>query len=235
MLLDILLSGASLQNAFQGLLSFLILLPLLLISLSFHEYAHGYAAFKQGDGYAKSTGRLTLNPFKHIDPIGLICMALVGFGWAKPVPIVPQNFRNGKKSMIIVASAGIIANLILAFIAIFLFDFCYYIAFSNISAGSKGAIIAYSVLRALQYLAYCNISLAVFNFLPVPPLDGYKIFRELFISKCYRFCSFVERYSNVIMILFLLFIYRTNILSLITSGLFNAINNLVDLIFIAFR
>lgn len=234
MLLDILFGGASFQDAMQGVLSFLILLPLLLISLTFHEYAHGYAAFKQGDGYAKSTGRLTLNPFKHIDPLGLICMILVGFGWAKPVPVVPQNFRNGKKSMIIVASAGIIANLILAFIATFLFDFCSYIAFSHIT-GSTATIVAFAVLQALKYLAYCNISLAVFNFLPVPPLDGYKIFRELFISKCYKFCAFVERYSNFIMIVFLLFIYQTNFLSIITSGLFNAINSIVDLIFIAFR
>lgn len=234
MLLDILFDGASFQDAMQGVLSFLILLPLLLISLTFHEYAHGYAAFKQGDGYAKSTGRLTLNPFKHIDPLGLVCMILVGFGWAKPVPVVPQNFRNGKKSMIIVASAGIIANLILAFIATFLFDFCYYIAFSYIT-GSTATIVASAVLLALRYLAYCNISLAVFNFLPVPPLDGYKIFRELFISKCYKFCAFVERYSNFIMIVFLLFIYQTNFLSIITSGLFNAINSIVDLIFIAFR
>ena len=234
MLLDILFGGASFQDAMQGVLSFLILLPLLLISLTFHEYAHGYAAFKHGDGYAKSTGRLTLNPFKHIDPLGLVCMILVGFGWAKPVPVVPQNFRNGKKSMIIVASAGIIANLILAFIATFLFDFCYYIAFSHIT-GSTATIVAFAVLQALKYLAYCNISLAVFNFLPVPPLDGYKIFRELFISKCYKFCAFVERYSNFIMIVFLLFIYQTNFLSIITSGLFNAIKSIVDLIFIAFR
>lgn len=234
MLLDILFGGASFQQAMQGLLSFLILLPLLLISLTFHEYAHGYAALKQGDGYAKSTGRLTLNPLKHIDPLGLICMILVGFGWAKPVPVVPQNFRNGKKSMIIVASAGIIANLILAFIATFLFDFCFYIAFSHIT-GSTGTIIASAVLLALRYLAYCNISLAVFNFLPVPPLDGYKIFRELFISKCYRFCAIVERFSNFIMIAFLLLIYQTNLLSLITNGLFTAIDSLVGLIFIAFR
>ncbi len=234
MLLDILFGGASFQDAMQGVLSFLILLPLLLISLTFHEYAHGYAAFKQGDGYAKSTGRLTLNPFKHIDPLGLVCMILVGFGWAKPVPVVPQNFRNGKKSMIIVASAGIIANLILAFIATFLLDFCYYIAFSHIT-GSTATIVASAVLMALRNLAFCNISLAVFNFLPVPPLDGYKIFRELFISKCYKFCAFVERYSNFIMIVFLLLIYQTNFLSIIISGLFNAIKSIVDLIFIAFR
>ena len=110
MLLDVLFS----DNVMLSLLSVLIALPALLFSLSAHEYAHGFAAYKQGDGFAKSAGRLTLNPFKHIDPIGTLMMLLVGFGWAKPVPIVPGNFRNGRKIMFIVSLAGILTNLILA-------------------------------------------------------------------------------------------------------------------------
>ncbi len=236
MLLDLLFGGGNIENVFQNLLSFLLLLPLLLISLSIHEYAHGYAAFKQGDGYAKSMGRLSFNPIKHIDPMGLLCMIFVGFGWAKPVPVVPSNFRNGRKSMIIVASAGIIANLILAFIATFLYNFVYYVVYAQLALSVVGETVVFSLITALFYLARCNITLAVFNFMPIPPLDGYNIFKEIFIGKIsYKAFADYERFSRMIMIIFLLVSYRVGIISFVSDGIFKGMNYLMDFIFIAFK
>lgn len=234
MLLD-LLSGSPMEDAMGGLLSFLILLPLLLLSLTVHEYAHGYAAYKEGDSFAKSTGRLTLNPFKHIDPLGLLCMVILGFGWAKPVPVVPQNLKNGNKSMLKVASAGIIANIILAFVSAFLYGFCNYVIFP-IATNSVFALIVWAFGMAFFYLAICNISLAVFNFLPIPPLDGYKIFKSLFGGRfSYGFFGFVERYQSIILIILLVLINRFGIIGAITESVLSGIMYLVDFIFVAFR
>ena len=128
MLLDILFSG---DDIVVSLLAFVLMVPALLFSLSAHEYGHGFAAYTQGDHYAKSIGRLTLNPLKHLDPLGTLCLFVVGFGWAKPVPVFPAAFKNGKKSMLIVAFAGIFVNLLLAIIAIFLGDFLSWMLFSR--------------------------------------------------------------------------------------------------------
>lgn len=234
MLLD-LLTGSSMGDAMRGLLSFLIVLPLLLVSLTVHEYAHGYVAYKEGDSFAKSTGRLTLNPFKHIDPLGLLCMVILGFGWAKPVPVVPQNFKNGNKSMLKVASAGIIANIIIAFISVFLYGFFDYVILSKVT-NSILYLIIWAFEMAFSYLAVCNISLAVFNFLPIPPLDGYKIFKSLFGDKfSYGFFNFVERYQSIILIILLVLINRFGIIGSVTQSILNGIVYLVDFIFVAFR
>ncbi len=226
MLLDMLLGGT--DNIWMSLLSLLVAFPVLLFSLSAHEFAHGFAAYKQGDGYAKMLGRLTLNPFKHLDPIGTLAMLLIGYGWAKPVPINPGNFKNGKKSMLIVSSAGIIANLLLAFIAVFLQNFILYII-PNIPVVS---IVLYNVFL---YLAIINLNLAVFNFIPIPPFDGYRIFKELFAGKLtYSFFLTAERYSTVICLIFILICNRTGLISVVSGALYDAINYLVHFIFIAF-
>ena len=102
------------------IISLLLSLPIVFLSLSVHETAHGYAAHKLGDPTAKSLGRLTLNPFKHIDPIGFLCMVLCGFGWAKPVPINARNFKNPKRDFAITALAGPVTNLIMAFLSSFI-------------------------------------------------------------------------------------------------------------------
>lgn len=234
MILD-LLSGNSVNEILQSTLIFLIFLPLLLISLTVHEYAHGYAAYKEGDSFAKSTGRLTLNPFKHIDPLGLLCMIVLGFGWAKPVPVVPQNFKNGNKSMLKVASAGIIANLILACVSVFLYEFCFYVILP-LAANEILYLIVWAFAIAFFSLASCNISLAVFNFLPVPPLDGYKIFKSLFGNKVsYGTISFIERYQSIILILLLVVINRIGLINIVTTKILNGLVYLIDFAFVAFR
>lgn len=234
MLLDIFTA----DNIWLALLSVIIAFPALLFSLSLHEFAHGYAAYTQGDTYAKSTGRLTLNPFKHLDPIGTLAMLLVGFGWAKPVPVVPSNFRNGRKSMLIVAFAGIFANLVLATVAYFFMYFFQYIISDKIIwfYTSDTGFMCYTIIyMILYYLVVLNISLAVFNLMPIPPLDGYNIFKELFIGRInYRFFASVERYSTYILIAFLVLGDRIGIISSISEFIFDLLKKVMDLIFIAF-
>lgn len=226
------------DNVWVALLSIVIAFPALLFSLSLHEYAHGYAAFKQGDAYAKSTGRLTLNPFKHLDPIGTLAMLIVGFGWAKPVPVVPSNFRNGRKSMLIVAFAGIFANLVFATVAYFLLYFFQYVVAPNVLwfYSTEAGAMAYTVIYLIfYYLVGLNISLAVFNLMPIPPLDGYNIFKELFIGRIsYRFFTSVERYSTFILLAFLVLGDRIGILSYISGFIITLMTKVMDLIFIAF-
>ena len=132
-----------------------------IIAVVFHEYAHGYAAYKLGDNTAKDMGRLTLNPIKHIDPIGLISMVIFRVGWAKGVPVNSFYFKNRKRDMLIVSSAGIITNIGIAIIAAMLFKLL--------------PIWNEILFTFLVYLVLANIMLAIFNLLPFPPLDGSKI------------------------------------------------------------
>ena len=145
-------------------LSFVILSVLLLYSVIFHELAHGWVAYKMGDPTAKLLGRLTLNPIKHLDPFGSLMLLIVGFGWAKPVPInlgnIPADQR--RKGLILVSAAGITANIIFAFVALLLLRL--------ISPEPSGM-----AQQVLLLLAHINIILAAFNLIPIPPLDGSKI------------------------------------------------------------
>ena len=147
----------------------IILLPILVFSLCFHEFSHGYIAYRLGDSTAARDGRLTLNPLAHLDPIGSLMILFVGFGWAKPVPINPVNFSNPRIDMIKVAFAGPASNLILAFIA------GTFIRFS----GFTGLLQNNFIIIVLQYFTWINIALAVFNMLPVAPLDGSQIFGNI--------------------------------------------------------
>ncbi|MGA9109426.1 MAG: site-2 protease family protein [Smithella sp.] len=149
---------------FKDPLAFVILSALLLYSVIFHELAHGWVAFKMGDPTAQRMGRLTLNPVKHLDVIGTLMLLIIGFGWAKPVPIHLGNIPGDKrrKALILVSAAGITANIICAFIALLLFRL--------ISPEPSGM-----VGQVLFMLARINIILAAFNLIPIPPLDGSKI------------------------------------------------------------
>ena len=150
----------------------IILLPILIFSLCFHEFSHGYIAYRLGDHTAARSGRLTLNPLAHLDPIGSLMILFVGFGWAKPVPVNPINFSNPRVDMMKVAFAGPASNLILAFIAGLM------IRFTNYSDFMSNGIF----YQTLYVFSFINIALAVFNMLPISPLDGSQIFGNM-ISK----------------------------------------------------
>ena len=137
--------------------------------LPFHELAHGWMANKLGDSTAKWMGRLTLNPIKHLDPIGSVLLIFTGYGWAKPVPINPRNFKNQKQGMAITAAAGPIANLLIALVFMILWKIAAYMSYAM-------DLTFLNVLSTLLlYIVSINVGLAVFNLLPIPPLDGSRI------------------------------------------------------------
>ena len=149
----------------------LLMVPAILIALTFHEFAHGYVAYRLGDPTAKMMGRLTLNPLAHLDPIGTLMIFLVRFGWAKPVPVDPRNLRNPKRDMLWIAAAGPLMNMGLALISGLLIRVLWAAGLATPHAGGSG-----NVLFTMLYLSlYINLALAIFNILPLPPLDGSKI------------------------------------------------------------
>lgn len=159
--------------------------PGILIAISFHEMAHGYAADSMGDPTPKNAGRLTLNPLKHIDPLGLISMLLFRFGWAKPVPVNPGNFKDRKKGMIVVALAGVLTNLLLAF-----FGMAAYYAVAPLRNEALTII--------LFFIYYYNIVFAVFNIIPIPPLDGSQILALFLPPKALMTYYKYQRYGMIL-------------------------------------
>ena len=146
----------------------LLLVPVLLFALCFHEFAHAWVAYKLGDPTAKHAGRLTLNPLAHLDPMGSLMILFVGFGWAKPVPVDVRYLQNPRTDMMKVAFAGPAANLLLAFIGGTIIRF---------------QIVSGSLILMLVLFTQINIMLAVFNMIPIPPLDGSQIFSGLMVRK----------------------------------------------------
>ncbi|MBE5734952.1 MAG: site-2 protease family protein [Clostridiales bacterium] len=182
----------------------------LLISFSLHEYAHALIAYKNGDMTAKSLGRLTVNPLAHIDPIGFVCCMLFNFGWAKPVPINPLHFRNYKKGIVATSIAGVITNLILAFIGCGLY-FAYVLFLQPLIVNQYLSILLGSFL---YFLFNINICLMVFNLLPIPPLDGFNVINAV-TKYGNKFVQFMERYGTIILLMILIF--GSNILGWLIS------------------
>ena len=151
----------------------IMLIPTLIFSLCFHEFSHGFIAYKLGDNTAYRQGRLTLNPMAHLDPMGSMMILFVGFGWAKPVPVNPINFTNPRFDMIKVAFAGPASNLILALFGGMAFRSLEFIKILN----------NYNLIQALYLFISINIALAIFNLIPIAPLDGSQIFGNLISKK----------------------------------------------------
>lgn len=176
-------------------------LPGLIIALVIHEYAHAKAADVMGDFTPRMTGRLTLNPMAHIDPIGLIMLLVVRFGWAKPVMINARNFRNWRQGELLVALAGPVANLLVAFISLLAMAVLF-----------KLGMFSDGVRLVLSMMVLFNINFAIFNMLPLPPLDGSKVLMVLLPGRlAYKLMS-LERYSFIILIFLMMTPFLTMIL-----------------------
>lgn len=169
-------------------------LPGLIIAMVIHEYAHARVAVAMGDFTPRLAGRLTLNPAKHIDPIGLVCLFLVHFGWAKPVMINPNNFKDPKWGDIKVSVAGPLANFVTAFLASLIFAALV----SNFGQPSQGMVYVFS------YLIIININFGIFNLLPIPPLDGSHILKQLLPWELARKIDDLQRYSLIIILLLMM-------------------------------
>lgn len=169
----------------------IVAVPSILIASTVHEYAHAYSAFKLGDPTAKAEGRLTLNPLKHIDPIGALSMVIFRFGWSKPVPINEYNFEKRETYTALTALAGPVSNLILASLTGLL---------NYILDLDPNSLIVF----LLYIFATINIALAIFNLIPIPPLDGHKVVRALLPKNLRYYWEKLERYSLILILLLIL-------------------------------
>lgn len=201
---------------------FLIRLPIVAIALSFHEMSHAYVAHKMGDDTAKNLGRLTMNPFKHLDLIGSISLVIFGIGWAKPVPVNARNFENPKKGMALTALAGPVSNLILSIAALIPFVISFYLL-------DTSSTVLWLIYQFFYMFHYLNLVYAVFNMLPVPPLDGSRLALMFLPDKIY---FGIMKYERIIMILFFVFLYFIGFefIGMICSYISNGMIYLVSLI-----
>lgn len=201
-------------NGWQGIASLLITAFCVFLSLSIHEFAHGFAAYKLGDHTAKNMGRLSLSPRHHLDPIGALCLFLFGFGWANPVPVNPRNFDKVKMKtgMVITSLAGPLANLLVAFVSMLLIAIFFGNGVSNVPM--------FVINILLSSLVSLNVSLAVFNLIPIPPLDGYKILSAVLPPRYYFKLMQYERFGFIAL---LLIIYLPIFNSLLSGAVYGII------------
>lgn len=204
-----------------------LIIPAALLAIIFHEISHGYVAYLLGDRTAKNSGRLTLNPIQHMDPLGLLCMILFGFGWAKPVPVNPYFFKNRKFGMALVSIAGPVSNLLMAVLSMSVI-----LAISLLEIESQALIGALNVVvQFFLVFAILNIGLAVFNLIPVPPLDGSKILFSLLPRRAYGFILKYERYGMLLLLVLVNVPFFTDFLTYIREIVFHGIINMLSAIF----
>ena len=209
--------------------NFILSIPVVLIALVFHEVSHGYAAYKLGDPTARSLGRLSLNPLKHLDPIGALCMLIFRFGWARPVPINSRYFKKPRRDMAITAFAGPLCNFILAFLSLLLYYVAVWGCFQiteNVEIPDFAAKFLAYLLLFLQLSHIMNLSLGIFNLIPVPPLDGSRVLYVFLPPKYYFGVMKYERYIS----LALLILLWTNILDVPLSALVSLVSRGMEFI-----
>lgn len=193
----------------------------LITSIPVHETAHAYVSYKLGDPTAKEMGRLTLNPLKHFDPIGAICLLVAGIGWAKPVPIDPRYYKNLKAGMALSALAGPVSNFIMALLSMIvfkIFEYAYY--------GSGSEVWFYAAL-VFNYMVVINITLGIFNLIPIPPFDGSRIFL-VFLPERWYFA--IMKYERYIFAAFFLLLAFTDVVNRPLAIANDAVYNLLDVL-----
>lgn len=218
-------SEFSIIDFFNGLDYFTVIEMVLavipaIICVTIHEYAHGKVALRLGDDTAKNAGRLTLNPFKHIDIVGLIMMIAFRFGWAKPVPVNMYNFKEPKRGMAITALAGPLSNLAVCIAFLFLYGIAeFWSGPLSVGMSEGGALVLQGAVRMLYITAYLSLAFAIFNIIPIPPLDGSKVFLSLFGDEFYEKLMRYEKYGMILLLLLVIFGILGNPLRAVTDYL----------------
>lgn len=202
----------------ETVIDYLIKALVLFTAVPVHECAHAWVAEKMGDDTGRQQGRITLNPFAHLTLWGSLMMILVGFGWGKPVSVDPRNFKNPKKGMVLTSLAGPASNFIMAFLAMIVYKVLGILSFVRDNSTME------MVAMVFLYITLINISLAVFNFLPIPPLDGSKIFNAVLPEKWY---FTIMRYENIIFIVLIILVY-SGLLDIPLSFLQNKVIDIMD-------
>ncbi len=204
----------------EQIIQILLMIPVMLISLSVHEFAHARVAYARGDATARNLGRMTVNPLKHIDPIGALCMILFRFGWAKPVPVNSRNLRNPQRDMALVSVAGPISNLLLAFLGAFLYTLCFRLLINNLYFFAENEFLfkAFDMLLTFLFLFHiANITLAIFNLIPIPPLDGSRILTMFLPPKYYWMLQQYEQYIGIALMILVFLGSFTGLISTVTT------------------
>ena len=181
--------------------------------ITLHELSHGLVAYHLGDTTARDAGRLTLNPLKHLDPMGLLMLVVFHFGYAKPVPVNMYRFKNPKRGMALTALAGPVSNLVIAAVFLFLYGLC----FRALSGGAVGSYL----LRMLHLTAVISLGYAVFNIFPIPPLDGSKVLLSVLSDEAYFRLMRYERYGSILLFILLWTGVLSKPLSAAVSGLYS--------------
>ena len=216
------IKGGLYDSPIDWLMGTLILLPGIIIGLSFHEFAHAFVAYKCGDPTPKFQKRITLNPAVHIDPIGFIALIFIGFGWGRPVMVNPNNFKKPRRDELLVYLAGVTLNLILAFLFLSSIRLLYEFALDFIIS-DMGLILQEILVSA----AFMNIVLLVFNLLPIPPLDGFNVLTQLFNLRYTEFYNRVYDKGFLILMVLILLNVTGRILTPAVYWVYNAMAGLL--------
>lgn len=209
------------------IIELLFVVPCVLFALTVHEVSHGYMAYHLGDPTARNMGRLTLNPMKHLDPVGTLCMILFHFGWARPVPINTRYFKKPRRDTALTAAAGPVSNFIMAFLGVLVQQILLAIFIRHPAESQFAYNMQYAALTLFSYFHILNLSLGLFNLIPMPPLDGSRIFLTFLPAKYYFGIMQYERYIQLGLLLLLWLGFLDRPLSFLVSSISNGMTALV--------
>lgn len=216
--------GSRIRAIFENPIMLLYMLPALLVSLTLHEWAHAYVAYRCGDPTARNLGRMTLNPLAHLDVFGFLCLLVVGFGWAKPVPITPRNFKHKRRDEVLVSLAGVTMNFILLVVSILIFAVCLRF--------NASLFVNEAFMYIMQYFMMYNVVMMIFNLIPIPPLDGSHILEIALVRHVNpKFFYYLHRYGMWILMALLLLNVLSIPLNWAWDGVMDIAFGLVELLY----